>query len=74
MFSMVGDTSHLLWIENVFLVHAFDLGHGTEDGVKRPYPEWGMVRNGQAVMAGEICFQNHMADFLINPPIAVMFA
>src|SRR5579859_5456654 len=64
----------LPWIENVFLPHAFDFGHGAENGIQCADTQRAMIGNGQAMVTRGVCFQNHVAAFLMNPAVAMIFA
>ena len=55
-------------------MYAFDVSHGTKDGVECANTQRVVVRNRQPVMTRGIRFQNHVAAFLIDPAVAVMFA
>lgn len=63
-----------MWIENVFLFHAFDYCHSAQNGVERAEAQWVVVGNRQPVVTRGIRFQNHMTALLINPAVAVLFA
>ncbi len=61
-------------MEDVLLAQSLGLGDGTEDGIERPDPKRTVIRNCQTVMARCVSFENDVAAFLIDPPVAVMFA
>ena len=61
-------------IEDVFLLYAFDVGHGTKNGVECANAQRIVVGNRQPVVTRGIRFQNHMAAFLVDPAVALMFA
>ncbi len=61
-------------IEDVFFFHAFDLGCGAQNSIERADAKRIVVGNGQPMRTRGICFQNHVAAFLIDPAIAVMLA
>ena len=55
-------------------MHAFDVGHGTKDGVECANAQRIVVGNSQSVVTRQISFQNHVAAFLIDAAVTVMFA
>ena len=61
-------------IEDVFPFQAFNFGHSPQGGVESTDAQRVVVGNRQPVMTRGIRFQNHMAAFLIDPAVAVMFA
>jgi hypothetical protein len=53
-------------------LYAFEVGHGTKDGVECANVKRVVVRNRQPVMTRGIRFQNHVAAFLIDPALTVI--